>query len=114
MVQQLTVEIAELRRSSDGGGEESFERSAWLASHGVKPGEVDVVYPRPFGDVAMSVAEAAEELGLSLEQVRRHLRAEHIAGIPRRGPGGWVVSRESVDDFKRAREDRARQARGRE
>lgn len=107
-VQQLTVEVAELRRLSEGGAEAAFDRSEWLRRHGVKPGEVEVVHPRLYSDVAMTVTEAAEELGLSLEQVRRHLRAEHIAGIPRRGPGGWVVSRESLAEFQRAREDRQR------
>lgn len=102
-VRQLAVDVAELRRRADGSNEDVFERSAWLAQHGIKPADVEMVHPRPFGEVAMTVSDAAAELGLSLEQVRRHLRAGHIAGIPRRGPGGWVVSRESVADFQRER-----------
>ena len=112
-VRQLAVDVAELRRRADGSNEDVFERSAWLAQYGIKPADVEVVHPRPFGEVAMTVSDAADELGLSLEQVRRHLRAGHVAGIPRRGPGGWVVSRESVADFRRERTELTKAGRGR-
>ena len=85
-----------------------FERSVWLAQHGIKPADVEMVHPRPLNDVAMTVAEAAEQLGLSREQVRRRLRAEQIVGIPRRRIGGWAVSRESVAQFQRTRTERQR------
>jgi len=107
-VRQLSVELAELRNGARPSAAEPFDRVAWLAQHGLTPADVEVVEPRPYGEVAMSVTEAARELGLSTEQVRRHLRSERIVGIPRRGRGGWVVSRASIEEF---RDSRARTSR---
>ena len=47
----------------------------------------------------MTVAEAARELNLSIEQVRRHLRSGNLRGMPLGGRAGWRVSRADVTRF---------------
>lgn len=77
---------------------------AWAQRHGIDLDEF-VPYPdMPPGTFTMSVAEAARDLRLSEEQVRRHLRSGRLEGVPLGGRAGWRVSRFAVTQMRLDRE----------
>jgi excisionase family DNA binding protein len=82
----------------------SPEALAWSKRYGIDLDEFVPFQPPAVGTYTMSVAEAARELGLSLEQVRRHLRAGHLRGIAMGGRAGWRVSRADLARFHETRE----------
>lgn len=72
---------------------------AWASRYGIALDELVQIDLPPPGAHTMSVAEAAQELGLSHEQVRRHLRAGRLRGMPLGGRAGWRVSRADAKRF---------------
>lgn len=48
---------------------------------------------RPLEEMSASVHEAAEQLGIGEEQVRRLLRSGELLGVPYGGRRGWRISR---------------------
>lgn len=112
VVRRLQREVAELRArldaiTTDGedqaAGKPSKEMAAWAKRHAVDLDELEPFDPPSLGTHTMTVAEAARELDLSLEQVRRHLRSGHLRGTPLGGRAGWRVSRADVARFKQTR-----------
>jgi excisionase family DNA binding protein len=70
------------------------------------------VVSRPLDETSVTVAEAADMLELSQEQVRRLLRSGELVGIPFGGRHGWRLSREYVEEEaarRRAASPRARE-----
>jgi excisionase family DNA binding protein len=113
VVNGLRRDIAELRARVDAldpsaataltSSMHSKERLAWAARHGIDLEAIEPFHPAPLGTHTMTVAEAARELGLSLEQVRRHLRSGRLRGTPLGGRAGWRVSRADVAQFNASR-----------
>jgi excisionase family DNA binding protein len=114
VVRDLQREVAELRARLDALSgtpvddrvvpRHSKGKLAWAKRYGI---DLDEFVPRdgpPVGTYTMSAAEAAGELGLSLEQVRRHLRSGELRGTALRGRAGWRVSRADVDRLRQTRE----------
>jgi excisionase family DNA binding protein len=55
----------------------------------------------------LTVGQVATELHLSIETVRRYLRAGSLHGVQINRQAGWLVSREELDRFIADLEDRA-------
>ena len=113
LVRRLLKEVAELRARMDAisaaSGEaqpsrHSPEKLAWAKRHRIDLKEFEPLDAPQVGTHTMSVAEAARELNLSLEQVRRHLRSGNLRGTPLGGRAGWRVSRVDVARLKEMRE----------
>lgn len=68
---------------------------SWATRYGIDLGEFESLRVHP-GIYSMTVAEAAEQLGIGEEQVRRLLRSGSLAGIPLGGRYGWRISRASI------------------
>jgi len=112
-VRRLQQEVAELRARLDAmtGGQPAADRSsrpskeklAWAKRHGIALDDLQPFDAPPLGTHTMTVAEAARELGLSLEQVRRHLRTGRLRGTALGGRAGWRVSRADVARFREER-----------
>ena len=112
-VRGLRREVAELRarvdalvppRPVDEMPRHSKAALAWAKRYGIDLDEFVPFEGPPVGTYTMTVAEAATELGLSIEQVRRHLRSGSLRGLPLRGRAGWRVSRADAARFKQERE----------
>jgi excisionase family DNA binding protein len=114
LVRRLEREVADLRSRLDalttdsrGGlpsGRHTKEKLAWARRHGVDLDALEPFSAPTLGTHTMTVAAAARELGLSLEQVRRHLRSGRLRGIPLGGRAGWRVSRVDVARLRETRE----------
>jgi excisionase family DNA binding protein len=113
-VRRLQRDVAELRSRLDALGgapseadripRHSKEKLAWAKRHGVPLDELQPFEAPALGTHTMTVAEAARELALSLEQVRRHLRTGRLRGAALGGRAGWRVSRADVARFRVERE----------
>src|SRR5258708_29150013 len=113
-VRRLQQEVAELRARLDAvtataaddmsPPEHSKDARAWAKRHGLDLDEFVPFQPPAVGTYTMSVAEAARELGLSVEHVRRHLRTGHLRGMALGGRPGWRVSRADLARFRETRE----------
>jgi len=113
VVRDLQREVAELRARVDAVAppkpapelpRHSKARLAWAKRYGIDLDEFVPYDGPPVGTYTMTVAEAAAELGLSIEQVRRHLRSGSLRGLPLSGRAGWRVSRADTARFKQERE----------
>jgi excisionase family DNA binding protein len=69
----------------------------------VDTSDFDAVDVKPLEDVALSVAEASERLGVGAEQTRRLLRAGIVGGVQLGGRRGWLVSKASVERLRHER-----------
>lgn len=113
-VRDLQREVSEIRARLDAmaGPQDdagliprhSKEARAWAKRYGIDLNDFVPLEAPPIGTYTMSVGEAAEQLGLSVEQVRRHLRSGQLRGTPLRGRAGWRVSRADVERFRQTRE----------
>lgn len=114
LVRSLQREVAELRARVDTLGDtpavapqaprHSKAKLAWAKRYGIDLDDFVPLETPPVGTYTMSVAEAASDLSLSIEQVRRHLRSGALRGVPLRGRAGWRVSRADVARFRQERE----------
>jgi excisionase family DNA binding protein len=113
-LRRLQREVAELRARLDampgasGHGAQpsrhSPEKLTWAKKYSIDLDNFEPLDASPVGTHTMNVAEAARALGLSLEQVRRHLRSGHLRGTALGGRAGWRVSRADVERFRVTRE----------
>ena len=78
---------------------------AWAKRYGIDLNEFVPFKINP-GHFTETVAEAARDLGIGEEQVRRLLRSGVIRGIPLGGRFGWRVSRHSVAEYAQERLER--------
>jgi excisionase family DNA binding protein len=79
--------------------ESSPAARSWARRYGIDLTEftpLDVTVGRH----SMTVTEAARELGIGVEQVRRLLRSGALSGVPLGGQHGWRVARTSVHDYR--------------
>jgi len=85
--------------------ERSPAMRSWARRYGIDLSEFEPAeFIRP-GRYTMTVREAVRQLGISEEQVRRHLRSGVIRGIPLGGRNGWRVSRVSARAYAAEREE---------
>ncbi len=109
-VRRLERELAELQARLDAmtatppPQTHSPEARAWAGKHGIDLEEFVPFPSAPPGTFTMSVADAAGELQLSQEQVRRYLRSGRLRGVPLGGRAGWRVSRYDVARFRAERD----------
>jgi excisionase family DNA binding protein len=73
---------------------------AWAKRYGIDLDDLEPFNAAPLGTHTMTVADAARELGLSAEPVRRYLRAGRLRGTALGGRAGWRVSRADVARFR--------------
>jgi len=109
-IRQLQQQVADIQAQLEALApeppktEHSPEALAWAQRYGIDLDEFVTLPSPPPGTYTMSVEEAALVLNLSQEQVRRHLRAGRLHGVPLRGRAGWRVSRIDMVRFKAERE----------
>jgi excisionase family DNA binding protein len=106
IVRRLQREVAELRarldafeaapRTDASTPQHSAAKLAWAKRHDIDLSAFEPHAPPALGTHTMTVAQAARELDLSIEQVRRHLRSGNLRGTPLGGRAGWRVSRADV------------------
>lgn len=81
---------------------------SWAKRYGIDLNDFGPPVRIQVGRYTMTVREAAEQLGIGEEQVRRLLRSGAIRGIPLGGRNGWRVSRAGVRAYGQEREGAAR------